>query len=182
MPNINPSNVTDVVGEYARAGEAQVRAAIAAARAAFPTWSHGRVQARADMLDAIGNEILARKEELGILLSREEGKTKPEGIGEATRAGYLFKFFAGEVVRQAGELLPSVRPGIKVEITREPVGVVGIITPWNFPIAIPRGRSPRRSPTATAWCSSPRTSCPAAPGRSPRSSRAPGCRRASSTW
>jgi alpha-ketoglutaric semialdehyde dehydrogenase len=136
-PNINPSNVSDVVGEYARANETQVRAAIAAARAAFPAWARGSIQARADLLDKIGNEILARKEELGILLSREEGKTKPEGIGEATRAGYLFKFFAGEVVRQAGEVLPSVRPGIKVEITREPVGVVGIITPWNFPIAIP---------------------------------------------
>jgi aldehyde dehydrogenase (NAD+) len=136
-PNINPSNVSDVVGEYARANEVQVRAAIAAARAAFPAWSRGSIQARADMLDRIGNEILARKDELGILLSREEGKTKPEGIGEATRAGYLFKFFAGEVVRLAGEVLPSVRPGIKVEITREPVGVVGIITPWNFPIAIP---------------------------------------------
>src|SRR6266850_2315119 len=136
-PNINPSNVSDVVGEYSRANEGQVRAAIAAARAAFPAWSRGSIQTRADLLDKIGNEILARKEELGILLSREEGKTKPEGIGEATRAGYLFKFFAGEVVRLAGEVLPSVRPGIKVEITREPVGVVGIITPWNFPIAIP---------------------------------------------
>jgi alpha-ketoglutaric semialdehyde dehydrogenase len=135
--NINPSNVTDVVGEYARANQTQVRTAIAAARAAFPEWSRGSVQARADLLDKVGNEIMARKEELGILLSREEGKTKPEGIGEAMRAGYLFKFFAGEVVRQAGEVLPSVRPGIKVEITREPVGVVGIITPWNFPIAIP---------------------------------------------
>ncbi|HKQ28817.1 MAG TPA: aldehyde dehydrogenase family protein, partial [Burkholderiales bacterium] len=136
-PNINPSNVSDVVGEYARANETQVRMAIAAARAAFPAWSRGSMQARADLLDKVGNEIMARKEELGILLSREEGKTKPEGIGEAMRAGYLFKFFAGEVVRQAGEVLPSVRPGIKVEITREPVGVVGIITPWNFPIAIP---------------------------------------------
>jgi alpha-ketoglutaric semialdehyde dehydrogenase len=135
--NINPSNVADIVGEYARANEPQVRAAIAAARAAFPAWARGSIQARADMLDRIGNEILARKEELGVLLSREEGKTKPEGIGEAMRAGYLFKFFAGEVVRLAGEVLPSVRPGIKVEITREPVGVVGIITPWNFPIAIP---------------------------------------------
>src|SRR3954471_19685489 len=136
-PNINPSNLSDVVGEYARANEPQVRAAIAAARAAFPAWSRGGVQARADMLDKIGNEIFARKDELGALLSREEGKTRPEGVGEAVRAGYLFKFFAGEVVRQAGEILPSVRPGVKVEITREPVGVVGIITPWNFPIAIP---------------------------------------------
>jgi acyl-CoA reductase-like NAD-dependent aldehyde dehydrogenase len=136
-PNINPSNLSDVVGEFARADAAQARAAIAAARAAFPAWSRGPIQARADMLDKIGTEILARKDELGTLLSREEGKTRPEGIGEATRAGYLFKFFAGEVVRQAGEVLASVRPGIKVEITREPVGVVGIITPWNFPLAIP---------------------------------------------
>ena len=136
-PNINPSNVADVVGEYARADEAQVRVAIAAARKASAAWSRGPLQARADMLDRIGNEILARKEELGTLLAREEGKTKPEAVGEATRAGYLFKFFAGEVVRLAGEVIPSVRPGIKVEITREPVGVVGVITPWNFPIAIP---------------------------------------------
>src|SRR3954466_1785049 len=136
-PNINPSNLSDVVGEYARANETQVRAAIAAARAAFPAWSRGGVQARADMLDKIGNEIFARKDELGALLSREEGKTRPEGVGEAVRAGYIFKFFAGETLRLAGEVLPSVRPGLKVEITREPVGVVGIITPWNFPIAIP---------------------------------------------
>jgi aldehyde dehydrogenase (NAD+) len=136
-PNLNPSNLADVVGEYARADEAQVRAAIAAARKAFPAWSRGPIQARADLLDKVGNEILARKDELGTLLAREEGKTKPEAVGEAARAGYLFKFFAGEVVRQSGEVLPSVRPGIKVEITREPLGVVGIITPWNFPIAIP---------------------------------------------
>ncbi len=136
-PNINPSNVADVVGDYARADEAQARSAIAAARAAFPAWSRGSIQARADLLDKVGAEILARKDELGTLLAREEGKTKPEAVGEAMRAGYLFKFFAGEVVRQQGEVIPSVRPGIKVEITREPVGVVGIITPWNFPIAIP---------------------------------------------
>jgi aldehyde dehydrogenase (NAD+) len=136
-PDVNPSNLSDIVGEYARADEAQVRAAIAAARAAFPSWSRGNIQARADMLDKVGSEILARKEELGTLLAREEGKTRAEGIGEAARAAYIFKFFAGEVVRHGGELLPSVRPGIRVEITREPVGVVGIITPWNFPIAIP---------------------------------------------
>jgi len=75
--------------------------------------------------------------ELGKLLSREEGKTLPEGVGEATRAGHIFKFFAGEALRLAGEKLPSVRPGIDVEVTREPIGVVALITPWNFPIAIP---------------------------------------------
>jgi len=136
-PNVNPSNTTDVIADYTQADRAQAEAAIAAARAAFPKWSLAGVQQRADILDQIGNELIARKEELGTLLSREEGKTKAEGIGEAARAGYIFKFFAGEAIRAHGELVPSVRPGIDVEITREPVGVVGMITPWNFPIAIP---------------------------------------------
>jgi aldehyde dehydrogenase (NAD+) len=137
VPDVNPSNTADVVGEYARGGKEQAQAAIDAARRAFPKWSTSGIQLRADILDAIGTEILARKEELGRLLSREEGKTLPEGIGEAARAGYIFKFFAGEALRLNGELIPSVRPGITVEVTREPVGVVGMITPWNFPIAIP---------------------------------------------
>ncbi|MBO9515862.1 MAG: aldehyde dehydrogenase family protein [Variovorax sp.] len=135
--NTNPSNLADVLGEYAQGDAAQVDAAVAAATAAFPGWSTGSVQARSEALDKIGNEILARKEELGTLLAREEGKTKAEGIGEATRAGQIFKFFAGECLRLAGEVIPSVRPGIGIEITREPIGVVGLITPWNFPIAIP---------------------------------------------
>jgi aldehyde dehydrogenase (NAD+) len=136
-PNVNPSNLSEVIGEYTQGDAAHVDAAVAAARAAFPAWSTGGIQARADALDKIGNEILARKEELGTLLAREEGKTKPEGIGEAARAGNIFKFFAGECLRLTGETVPSVRPGIGVEITREAVGVVGLITPWNFPIAIP---------------------------------------------
>src|SRR6266849_1499154 len=135
--NINPSNTADVVGEYARADRADAERAIAAASAAFPKWSLASPQERFDALDRIGSEILARKDELGRLLSREEGKTLPEGIGEAARAGYIFKFFAGEALRVAGEKLASVRPGVEVEMTREPVGIVALITPWNFPIAIP---------------------------------------------
>jgi len=135
--NRNPSDVSDVIGEYAQADAKQAQAAIAAAKQAFPTWSIGSVQERANILDRAGSEILARKDELGRLLSREEGKTLPEGIGEAMRAGQIFKFFAGEAIRASGEKLPSVRPGVEVEITREPVGVVALITPWNFPIAIP---------------------------------------------
>ena len=137
IPNINPSNTQDVIGSYTRGDEADVQAAVAAAQRAFPEWSTGNIQARSDALDRIGTELLARKEELGTLLAREEGKTKAEGIGEVTRAGQIFKFFAGEVLRLTGESLPSVRPGIGVEITREPLGVVGLITPWNFPMAIP---------------------------------------------
>ncbi|HSX69445.1 MAG TPA: aldehyde dehydrogenase family protein, partial [Pseudomonas sp.] len=135
--NVNPSDLNDVVGEYAQADAAQVGQAVAAARAAFPAWSTSGIQARSDALDKVGSEILARREELGTLLAREEGKTLPEAIGEVTRAGNIFKFFAGECLRLAGEIVPSVRPGVSVEVTREPLGVIGLITPWNFPIAIP---------------------------------------------
>ena len=136
-PNISPSNINDVIGDYAQADAVQLDLAVQAAQAAFPAWSTGNIQARADALDKIGTEILSRRDELGTLLAREEGKTRPEGIGEATRAGNIFKFFAGECLRLTGEIVPSVRSGISVEITREPMGVVGLITPWNFPIAIP---------------------------------------------
>ena len=137
VDNINPSDLDDVIDSYARADAAQVNEAVAAAKAAFPAWSTGPIQARATMLAAVASEIMARKEELGELLSREEGKTRPEGIGEVMRAAQIFDFFAGEVVRQSGEKIASVRPGIDVDITREPLGVIGLITPWNFPIAIP---------------------------------------------
>lgn len=135
--NINPSDTSDVVGAYVRASRAEAQEAIAAARAALPAWSRSGIQERHDVLKKIGDEILARRDELGRLLAREEGKTLPEAIGEVVRAGQIFGFFSGETLRLAGEKLPSTRPGIEVEVTREPVGVVGIITPWNFPIAIP---------------------------------------------
>ena len=86
-PDINPSNTNDVVGEYAQAGVADLNAAVAAAKAAFPAWSRTTGQERYEILKKASDEVLARKEELGKLLSREEGKTLPEGIGEATRAG-----------------------------------------------------------------------------------------------
>src|SRR5881275_1865407 len=135
--NINPSDTRDLVGEYAQAGADDARQAIAAATRAQPAWGLSTPQQRFDILDAAGAEILARKAELGDLLAREEGKTSPEAIGEVARAGNIFKFFAGEALRTNGDAVPSVRPGIGVEVTREPVGVVGLITPWNFPIAIP---------------------------------------------
>lgn len=135
--NINPSDTRDVVGEYAQADAAQARTAIAAAVQAQEAWALSTPQQRFDVLDAAGAEILARRQELGDLLAREEGKTLPEAIGEVVRAGNIFKFFAGEALRTCGDVVPSVRPEVSVEVTREPVGVVGLITPWNFPIAIP---------------------------------------------
>ena len=135
--NINPSDTDDVVGEYAAGTEDDARAAIAAAKAAFPAWSRSGLLERQSVLRKAADEILARKGELGRLLAREEGKTLPEGIGETIRAAQIFDFFAGEALRLTGESVPGVRPNIGVDMTREPVGVVGVITPWNFPIAIP---------------------------------------------
>ncbi|MEP4051161.1 MAG: aldehyde dehydrogenase family protein [Litorimonas sp.] len=137
IENINPSDTNDVIGGYAQADRAQTEQAVAVASQAFKSWSRSGIQQRSEILDKIGNEILAEKAKLGDLLAREEGKTLPEAIGEVTRAAQIFKFYAGEVLRLQGELVPSTRVGIDVEITREALGVIGIITPWNFPIAIP---------------------------------------------
>ena len=135
--NINPSDINDVVGMYAQGGAEDAKAAIAAAKAAFPAWSRSGILERHAILRKTSDEILARKDELGALLAREEGKILPEATGEVIRAAQIFDFFAGEALRLSGELVPSARPNIGVEITREPLGVIGIITPWNFPIAIP---------------------------------------------
>jgi aldehyde dehydrogenase (NAD+) len=135
--DVNPSNTSDVVGNFARGTAADLDKAIASAREAFRSWSRSTPQERFDILDRAGTEILARKDELGRMLSREQGKPLADGVGEAARAGYIFKFFAGEAVRLSGEKGESVRPGIEVDVTREPVGVVAAITPWNFPLAIP---------------------------------------------
>jgi aldehyde dehydrogenase (NAD+) len=136
-PNINPSDTDDVIGIYAQADADQVAAAVAAARAALPVWSGMTGQARADILQEISAEIFARRQELADLLAREEGKTLREALGEVDRAGHIFRYFAGESVRRRGDWIPSVRDGVEVATMREPVGVVALITPWNFPIAIP---------------------------------------------
>lgn len=137
VTNINPSDTGDVIGDYATASLAQVADAAAAARAAFPAWSRTTAQLRSDILAKAADEMTARAAELGELLSREEGKTLAEGIGEVGRAAHVIRFFSGEALRLKGEKLPAIRPGVDVEVTREPLGVIGIITPWNFPIAIP---------------------------------------------
>ena len=88
---------------------------------------------RHDVLERAGALIVERKDELGKLLAREEGKTIAEAVGETVRASQVFKFFAGEALRNTGDAVASVRPGIDVMIEREAVGVIGLITPWNFP-------------------------------------------------
>jgi aldehyde dehydrogenase (NAD+) len=136
-PDVNPSDVSDVVGEFAAGDAAQVDAAVDAALEAAPAWAATTPADRFTALETVGIELTERAAELGTQLSREEGKPKPEGIAEVLRAAWIFKFFAGEALRIGGEHVRSVRPGVDVDVLREPLGVVGVITPWNFPIAIP---------------------------------------------
>ena len=135
--SINPSNLDDIVARYSKGSAADVDAAVEAARAAFPAWSQASPEVRSDVLDKAGALVMSRAKELGTLLSREEGKTLAEGTGEVMRAARIFKYFAGEALRRHGQTLDSTRPSVDVETHREAVGVFGLITPWNFPIAIP---------------------------------------------
>ena len=136
-PDVNPSDLSDVVAIASIAGADVAGDAVAAADGAFAAWSRTTPWQRAEVLDRAGTEVLARADELGDLLAREEGKTYPEARGEVVRAGQILKYFAGVALQPHGQALDSVRPGIEVTVTREPVGVVSVITPWNFPIAIP---------------------------------------------
>jgi alpha-ketoglutaric semialdehyde dehydrogenase len=135
--NVSPSDLSDTIGEFAQASTSDTERAIEAASAAFPKWSRSSPEFRSDILHRVGEEILARQDELGRLLAREEGKVLAEATGEVVRAGRIFRYFAGEALRVTGERIASVRDGVEVEILRQPEGVVGLITPWNFPIAIP---------------------------------------------
>jgi acyl-CoA reductase-like NAD-dependent aldehyde dehydrogenase len=137
VADVNPSDLGDVVDEFAVADETQVDDAIAAAAASALVWAATTPADRFAALERVGLELAARADELGTLLSREEGKPKAEGVGEVQRASQIFRFFAGEALRVPGEHVRSVRPGVDVDVVREPLGPVGIITPWNFPIAIP---------------------------------------------
>jgi aldehyde dehydrogenase (NAD+) len=135
VENINPSDISDNIGNVAQASVEQVNEAIIAAKIAQPLWEKTPLEHKVNVLQSIGDELIQRCEELGELLAREEGKSKAEGKGEIYRSGQFFQYYAAEVLRQIGENATSVRPGINIDITREAVGVVGIISPWNFPTA-----------------------------------------------
>jgi alpha-ketoglutaric semialdehyde dehydrogenase len=139
--SVNPSNLDDVVARYPKGSAAEVNDAVNAARAAFPGWSQASPEVRSDVLDKAGALVMQRAKDLGALLSREEGKTLAEGTGEVMRAARILKYFAGEALRRHGQTLDSTRPGVDAETHREAVGVFGLITPWNFPIAIPAWKS-----------------------------------------
>ena len=143
IANINPSDLSDTIGHFAQASGEQLDQALAAARQAQAEWAAYGLERKQNVLMAIGTEMMARAEELGTLLSREEGKPLAEGKGEVYRAGQFFTYYAAEVLRQIGDTADSVRDGVEVDVRREPVGVVAIISPWNFPTATASWTSPR---------------------------------------
>ncbi len=135
IENINPSDTHDVIGLYAQANFDDLERSVKAAINAQKQWRATPLEARQAVLDRIGRALMENADSLGELLSREEGKTRPEGRGEVYRAGQFFTYYAAEVLRQMGDTADSVRPGIEIDVRREPVGVVAIISPWNFPMA-----------------------------------------------
>ncbi len=135
VANINPSDLSDVIGHFAQASAAQLNDALEAARQAQPLWERTSLEKRQTALMGIGQEMMARADELGELLSREEGKPFAEGRGEVYRAGQFFTYYAAEVLRQIGDNADSVRDDVEVDVRREAVGVVAIVSPWNFPTA-----------------------------------------------
>jgi acyl-CoA reductase-like NAD-dependent aldehyde dehydrogenase len=137
MENRNPADRDEVVGLFASSGAADVDAAIAAADEAYRSWRFSSPMTRANILHKAANILESRIPEVGRELTREEGKTLKEGIGETTRAVQILRYFAGEAQQPSGEHYPSVNPHTLLYTTREPLGVVAAVTPWNFPIAIP---------------------------------------------
>jgi len=135
--NENPANHEDVIGAFASATKEDTRAAIEAARAALPAWANMPPPSRGAILDKASRILEARQHEYAAILTREEGKTRSEALGEVMRARDIFRYYSGEGWRMGGDVLPSNTGGELLYTSREALGVVGIITPWNFPIAIP---------------------------------------------
>ncbi len=135
IENRNPSDLTDVIGLFAQASADQLSATLDRARNAQLEWAAYGLERKQAVLMSIGTELMSRAEELGRLLSREEGKPFAEGKGEVYRAGQFFTYYAAECLRQIGENADSVREGVEIDVRREPVGVVAVISPWNFPTA-----------------------------------------------
>ena len=133
----NPARPDGVVARGNVAVAQQLDAAVRAAVSSFPGWAATPFPARAEILSQTAALLSARAEEWGTELAREEGKTRAEGAGEVRRAAEIFRFYASEAFRPMGELYASPRAGEQIQLVHQPVGVIAVITPFNFPIAIP---------------------------------------------
>ncbi|GHG50985.1 aldehyde dehydrogenase [Sinomonas cellulolyticus] len=137
LTSVNPARPEEVVAEGTQAVAADVVRAMSAARAAQREWGRAPIHERGAVLARAAAALEARADQYGLELAREEGKTLAEGRGEVLRAAQILRYYAGEGDRTAGEHFASPRRGERILVTRKPLGVVGIVTPFNFPIAIP---------------------------------------------
>jgi alpha-ketoglutaric semialdehyde dehydrogenase len=137
LSSVNPARPDVVVAEGFSATAADLDDAVAAARAARDAWAHAPIHERGAVLIAAAAVIDRNAEDWGLELAVEEGKTKAEGIGEVRRAAQILRYYGNEGDRSAGEIFASPRAGEQILVTRKPIGVVAVITPFNFPIAIP---------------------------------------------
>lgn len=135
--NKNPADNRELVAEYPAGTREDAQDAIVAAAKAFPGWAATTAVARGRVLSKTSQILESRKSELAALLTREEGKTLAESTGEVQRAIDIFRFFGGISYTIGGQTLPHDLPQNLLYTTRQPLGVVGLITPWNFPVAIP---------------------------------------------
>ena len=133
----NPAAPDEIVAEVSQAGPAQAQAALEASAGAAASWRRLPAPARGAMLHRVADLLDARAETIGRDLTREEGKTLVEGVGETRRAAAIFRYYAGQTLEPDGEVYPSHSPSTLLYARREPLGVTVAITPWNFPIAIP---------------------------------------------
>src|SRR5256885_1755752 len=139
--NSNPADTREMVAEYPAGTREGAQDAISAAGKAFPGWAATTAVARGRVLSKTSQILESRKAELAELLTREEGKTLAESTGEVQRAIDIFRFFGGLSYVLGGQTIPHDLPLQLLFTRREPLGVVGLITPWNFPIAIPAWKS-----------------------------------------
>ena len=135
--NRNPANPSELIGYFAASDASDVDAAVAAAQDAFEGWASTSAIARANILYKASEILASRLQDVARDLTREEGKTLKEAIGETSRSVAILRYYAGEIQQPIGEHYPSASPTTMLFTVREPVGVCGLITPWNFPIAIP---------------------------------------------
>src|SRR5438045_4622884 len=159
--NVNPADTREVVAEYPSGGQKDALAAIGAAQRAYPIWAAMTPVARGRVLSKASQILEARKSELAELLTREEGKTLAESTGEVQRAIDVFRFFGGLSYTIGGQTIPHDLANNLLFTRRQPLGVVGLITPWNFPVAIPAWKMAPALVSGNAVVIKPASQCPA---------------------
>ena len=178
----NPADLGELIGYAQLSTREEVREAVAAAERAFPAWRQQPAPARGRILLKAARLFEERKEDLARLLTREEGKTLAESRGELVRAINTVEFIAGEARRLKGETLPSELPHNFAYTVRQPLGVVGLITPWNFPFAVPIWKLAPALVCGNTLCGSPPSLRPFVRATSRKCWPRRACLRESSTW